>query len=111
MPYRVGHTEEITKRPGYAGPSVRLDRVEGVGEETQKGTEVRMLLLSRKRDERIVIGENIVITIVSILGRTVRVGIEAPPDVSVHREEVFRKIKRGDSRDPKKDTKTKNNRI
>ena len=50
-----------------------------------------MLLLSRKADERIVIGDDIVITIVNIRGDKVRIGIDAPKDVAVDRQEVARK--------------------
>jgi carbon storage regulator len=53
-----------------------------------------MLVLSRKRDERIVIGDNIVITIVDVRGDKVRVGIEAPPEIPVHRQEVAEALKR-----------------
>lgn len=48
-----------------------------------------MLVLSRQRDESIVIGENIVITVVDIRGDKVRLGIDAPTEVPVHRREVF----------------------
>ena len=53
-----------------------------------------MLVLSRKKDEKIMIGENISIMVVEIRGDKVRLGIEAPRDVSVHRQEVFEAIKR-----------------
>ena len=53
-----------------------------------------MLVLSRQRDESIVIGENIVITIVDIRGDKVRLGIQAPNEVPVHRQEVFEAIQR-----------------
>ena len=53
-----------------------------------------MLVLSRKKSESIVISENIVITIVEIRGDKVRIGIEAPKDVSIHRQEVYDAIKR-----------------
>jgi len=53
-----------------------------------------MLVLSRKRDERIVIGDNIVITIVDVRGDKVRIGIEAPLDVPVHRQEVLDALRR-----------------
>jgi carbon storage regulator len=53
-----------------------------------------MLVLSRQRDESIIIGEDIVITIVDIRGEKVRLGISAPPHVPVHRKEVFEAIKR-----------------
>ena len=47
-----------------------------------------MLVLSRKESERLVIGENIIVTIVRLAGGTVRLGIEAPPEVSIRREEL-----------------------
>jgi carbon storage regulator len=53
-----------------------------------------MLVLSRKRDERIVIGDNIVVTVVDIRGDKVRLGIEAPSEVPVHRQEVLEALRR-----------------
>lgn len=53
-----------------------------------------MLVLSRKRNEQIVIGGSIVITVVDIRGDKVRLGIEAPTDVPVHRKEVYDAIHR-----------------
>ena len=53
-----------------------------------------MLVLSRQRDESIIIGDNIVITIVDVRGDKVRLGIEAPREVSVHRREVYEAIQR-----------------
>lgn len=53
-----------------------------------------MLVLSRQRDESIVIGENVVVTIVDIRGDKVRLGIEAPGEVPVHRQEVYDAIQR-----------------
>jgi carbon storage regulator len=53
-----------------------------------------MLVLSRKRDERIVIGDNIVITVVDVRGDKVRLGIEAPSEVPVHRQEVLEAMRR-----------------
>ncbi len=51
-----------------------------------------MLVLSRNRDESIIIDDNIVITVVEIRGDKVRLGIQAPKEVAVHREEVYRAI-------------------
>jgi carbon storage regulator len=48
-----------------------------------------MLILARKRDEKIIISDNIVVTVVEIRGDRVRLGIDAPKEVSVHREEVY----------------------
>jgi carbon storage regulator len=53
-----------------------------------------MLVLSRQRDESIIIGDNIVVTIVDVRGDKVRLGIEAPREVSVHRREVYEAIQR-----------------
>ena len=47
-----------------------------------------MLVLSRKIGERILIGENISVTVVRIAGGAVRIGVEAPPELSVIREEL-----------------------
>ncbi len=57
-----------------------------------------MLVLSRQRDESIIIGDNIVITIVEIRGDKVRLGIEAPTEISVHRQEVYEAIQRENAR-------------
>jgi carbon storage regulator len=53
-----------------------------------------MLVLSRKLNESIVIRDNIVVTVVSILGDEVRLGIVAPKDVPVHRSEIYEAIQR-----------------
>lgn len=51
-----------------------------------------MLVLSRKQDEKIIIGDSITLMVVSIQGDKVRLGIEAPKEVSIHREEVYKAI-------------------
>lgn len=53
-----------------------------------------MLVLSRKLKEKIMLGDDIVIEVVDIRGDKVRLGIHAPGDLPVHREEVFLAIKR-----------------
>lgn len=57
-----------------------------------------MLVLSRQRDESIFIGDHIKITIVDIRGDKVRLGIEAPTEVPVHRQEVYEAIQRENQR-------------
>ncbi len=52
-----------------------------------------MLILTRKLGESITITENIKITVLGIAGKQVKLGISAPDNVSVHREEIFNKIK------------------
>lgn len=60
-----------------------------------------MLVLSRKKDEKIMIGDSITLMVIEIRGDKVRLGIEAPKDVPVHREEVYDAIKRDGARDAK----------
>ena len=52
-----------------------------------------MLVLSRKKNESIVIDENIVITVVEVRGDKVRLGIEAPKEIPIHRQEVYLAIR------------------
>lgn len=54
-----------------------------------------MLVLTRKQGESVIIGDNIKVTILQIQGSNIRVGIEAPNEISVHREEIFNKIQEG----------------
>jgi len=56
-----------------------------------------MLVLSRKMNESIVIGENIVVTVIDIRGDRIRLGIEAPRNVSVHRREVYERTNPSDT--------------
>jgi carbon storage regulator len=56
-----------------------------------------MLVLSRKKGENIVINENIVITVVEVRGDKVRLGVVAPKDVIVHRDEVFEAIQKAEA--------------
>lgn len=58
-----------------------------------------MLVLSRKKNESIVINDDIVVVVVDIRGDKVRLGIEAPKHVPVHRREVYEAIKRDSNED------------
>lgn len=55
-----------------------------------------MLVLSRKTNESILINGNVVVTVLDIRGRNVRLGIEAPKGIPVHRREVYEAIKERD---------------
>lgn len=61
-----------------------------------------MLVLSRQRDESIIIGDNIVITVVDIRGDKVRLGIDAPTEIPVHRQEVYEAIQRENAESAKR---------
>ena len=53
-----------------------------------------MLILTRKLGERITIGNDIVISLLEIKGSQVRLGIEAPKGISIHRQEIYERIRR-----------------
>ncbi len=61
-----------------------------------------MLVLSRKKNESIVINNDITIVVVEIRGDKVRLGVEAPKEVPVHRQEVYDAIRRNDLSDAPK---------
>ena len=53
-----------------------------------------MIVISRHKDESVIIGDDIIVTVVDIRGDKVRLGIEHPPEVPVHRQEVYEAIRR-----------------
>lgn len=59
-----------------------------------------MLILTRRIGEALMVGNDVSITVLGVKGNQVRLGIDAPKDVAVHREEIFNKIKDGEP-DPK----------
>ena len=58
-----------------------------------------MLILSRNAGQSIMIDDDIVVTILAVKGNSIKVGITAPKDVAVHREEIYKKIQAGEVRD------------
>lgn len=52
-----------------------------------------MLVLKRKEGQSLIIGDNIIVKVIEIEGRSVKIGIEAPKDISIVREELLEKIK------------------
>jgi carbon storage regulator len=52
-----------------------------------------MLILTRRQGERVVIGDDILVTVMGVSGHTVRLGIEAPGGVSIYREEIWLAVK------------------
>lgn len=52
-----------------------------------------MLILTRRVQEALIINDNVTITVLSVKGNQVRLGIDAPRDVEVHREEIYHRVK------------------
>ncbi|MCL4108921.1 UNVERIFIED_CONTAM: hypothetical protein GTU68_008116 [Idotea baltica] len=56
-----------------------------------------MLILTRRVGESLMIGDDVTITVLGVKGNQVRVGVDAPRDVAVHREEIFNRIQDGEA--------------
>lgn len=56
-----------------------------------------MLILTRRVGETLMIGDNVTVTVLRVKGNQVRLGVNAPKDVSVHREEIFERIQQEDT--------------
>ena len=58
-----------------------------------------MLILTRRVGETVMIGHDVTVTVLGVKGNQVRIGVNAPKDVAVHREEIYERIKREEDQD------------
>ncbi len=65
-----------------------------------------MLILTRRVGETVVVGDNILVTVLGFKGNQVRLGIEAPADVAVHREEIFNRLQLDEENEEQGDNKS-----
>ena len=59
-----------------------------------------MLILTRRVGETVMIGNEVTVTVLGVKGNQVRIGVNAPKDVTVHREEIYERIKREQDQNP-----------
>jgi carbon storage regulator len=79
----------LAARTGYANRDNRE-----IGKEKQVKETIGMLILTRRVGETLMIGDEVTVTVLGVKGNQVRIGVNAPKDVAVHREEIYERIKR-----------------
>jgi carbon storage regulator CsrA len=71
------------------------------GENLNARTRGAMLILTRRPQEALVIGDDVTVIVLGVHGSQVRIGVNAPKSVTVHREEVYERIRAGEQRGPR----------
>lgn len=70
-----------------------------------------MLILTRRVGETLMVGDEVTVTVLGVKGNQVRIGVNAPREVAVHREEIYERIKAEEEQDQSEDQDANGNRI